>query len=239
MDHNKEVLRILLSQKSAVKPVLPLDLTKTAPAVFDLSDRNRQLAEIDLNNVKMFTSYVFAELHRQGTPLGVGRYAEDRVVYRHRTMFNGEEENRSVHLGIDLFVEPGTTVSTPLPAEVHSFAHNQTPGDYGPTIILKHQAQGVTFFTLYGHLGLPSLTGLHPGHRFSAGQVIGRVGGSQENGGWPPHLHFQVITDMGQWNGDFPGVAAPSQREKYLELCPNPNLILGIPGLEREDLTGF
>lgn len=234
MNHYKEVVRILHLQKSAMKPVLPLDLTQTTPVFFDFSGGNRELMGIDLNDTEMFTNYVFAELRRQGTPLGVGRYGEDRVVYRHRSLFDGEEENRSLHLGIDLFVEPGTNVSTPLPAVVHSFANNESPGDYGPTIILKHQPEDVTFFTLYGHLGMRSLTGLQPGRRFAAGDVIGRIGKAQENGGWPPHLHFQVIADMGQWRGDFPGVAAPSQLKKYLELCPDPNLILCIPGLERE-----
>jgi murein DD-endopeptidase MepM/ murein hydrolase activator NlpD len=234
MNHSKEVMRILRSRRGKLKPVLPFDLIKTAPVLFDLSAHSRELAGIDLNDVEMFTNYVFAELRRQGAPVGVGRYAEDRVVYRHRSLFNGAEENRSVHLGIDLFVEPGTMVSTPLRAEVHSFSNNQSPGDYGPTIILRHEPEGVPFFTLYGHLSLWSLTGMHPGRRFAAGEVIGRVGESQENGGWPPHLHFQVITDMGEWKGDFPGVAAPSQLKKYLELCPDPNLILCIPGLEKE-----
>ena len=94
--------------------------------------------------------------------------------------------------------------------------------------------EGVTFFTLYGHLSMQSLEGLQPGRRFEAGEVIAKIGKSQENGGWPPHLHFQIIADMGQRQGDFPGVAAPSQLKKYLELCPDPNLILCIPGLDRE-----
>jgi murein DD-endopeptidase MepM/ murein hydrolase activator NlpD len=234
MNHSKEVVRILQSYKGNLKPVLPFDLTQTTPVVFDLSAGSRGLAGIELNDVEMFTNYVFAEMRRQGAPVGVGRYAEDRVVYRHRSLFNGAEENRSVHLGIDLFVEPGTMVSTPLRAEVHSFANNQSPGDYGPTIILRHETEGIPFFTLYGHLSLQSLEGQHSGRRFAAGEVIGRVGESQENGGWPPHLHFQVITDMGEWRGDFPGVAAPSQLKKYLELCPDPNLVLGIPALDRQ-----
>lgn len=234
MNNSQEVVRILRSKRDALKSVLPFDLTQTKPVLFDLSAGSRELAEIDLNDVEMFTKYVFAELRREGTPVGVGHYAEDRVVYRHRSLFDGEEENRSIHLGIDLFVEPGTRISTPLRAEVHSFANNQSLGDYGPTIILRHEPEGVAFFTLYGHLSLQSLEGQHPGRRFAAGEVIGRVGESQENGGWPPHLHFQVITDMGQWRGDFPGVAAPSELKKYLELCPDPNLILCIPELEKE-----
>ena len=72
---------------------------------------------------------------------------------------------------------------------------------------------------------------LEPGLRFEAGDQIASVGEHHENGGWPPHLHFQIIRDMLGHVGDFPGVAAPSQRARFLELCPDPNLILGIPGL--------
>jgi murein DD-endopeptidase MepM/ murein hydrolase activator NlpD len=232
MNHNDEVVHLLRSHRSAMKLVLPFDLTRRAPVLFDLSAANRELAGIDLNDTERFTDYIFTELRRRGNPVGLGRYAEDRVVYRHRSLFHGEKENRSVHLGIDLFAETGTPVSTPLPAAIHSFANNQTPGDYGPTIILRHQLEGVDFFTLYGHLSVASLSGLEPGRSFAAGETIGRIGASHENGGSPPHLHFQVITDMGQWKGDFPGVAAPSQLPKYLELCPDPNLVLSIPGLE-------
>lgn len=230
-NHNKDVVRILRSRKEAVKPVLPFDLTETAPLVFDLSADSREMAGIDLTDVKLFSDYVFDKLRRHDTLVGVGRYNEDRAVYRHHALFDGAAEKRSVHLGIDLFVEAGTEVSTPMSAEVHSFADNKNPGDYGPTIILNHRVQGISFFTLYGHLSAESLSDLYPGRRFAAGEVIAKIGETLENGGWAPHLHFQVITDMGKYQGDFPGVVAPSQLKTYLELCPDPNLLLRIPGL--------
>ncbi|HMB89916.1 MAG TPA: aminotransferase class III-fold pyridoxal phosphate-dependent enzyme, partial [Rhodothermales bacterium] len=40
---------------------------------------------------------------------------------------------------------------------------------------------------------------------------------------------FQVITDMLGRKGDFPGVAPPSEREVWLGICPDPNLLVGIP----------
>lgn len=231
MNHDNEVVRILRAGHGAFKPVVPVDLGKHAPLVFDLSKGNRELDGIDLDDPVKFSAYVFGKLRKRGIGVGIGCYGEDREVYRDRQLFAGEDENRSLHLGIDIFVEPGTPVSTPLDAQVHSFANNKTHGDYGPTIILRHRIEGVTFFTLYGHLSISSLVGLRPGAAVAAGEIVGRVGEIHENGGWPPHVHFQVITDMGSWKGDFPGVAAPSQRDRYLALCPDPNLILGIPGL--------
>jgi 4-aminobutyrate aminotransferase-like enzyme len=55
------------------------------------------------------------------------------------------------------------------------------------------------------------------------------VGEEIENGGWAPHLHFQVILDLLELNADFPGVAYASQRAVWTSLSPDANLLLGIP----------
>ncbi|MFN8458044.1 MAG: aminotransferase class III-fold pyridoxal phosphate-dependent enzyme [Anaerolineae bacterium] len=69
------------------------------------------------------------------------------------------------------------------------------------------------------------------GQPVKQGERLGKIGDSTVNGGWPPHLHFQIITDMLGRSGEFPGVARPSQREMWLSLSLDPNLILGIPAL--------
>jgi 4-aminobutyrate aminotransferase-like enzyme len=61
------------------------------------------------------------------------------------------------------------------------------------------------------------------------GEQIGKVGQHPENGGWPPHLHFQFIVDMMDEEGDLFGVAPQSKRDVWLSVCPDPNLILRIP----------
>jgi hypothetical protein len=211
--------------------VLPYDLAKTKLAVFDFSIRNRDLDRIDTGNPEEFNDYVAGVLARRGFAVGVGRYDEERVTYRHSALFRGKGEPRCVHLGMDLFVERGTGVHTPLASTVHSFANNEGQGNYGPTIILQHELQGLRFWTLYGHLMLESLMECREGMELSSGFAFGRVGGTDENGGWPPHLHFQIIADIGEWKGDFPGVATLSQRQYFIDLCPDPNLIIGIPGM--------
>jgi 4-aminobutyrate aminotransferase-like enzyme len=172
-------------------------------------------------------------LRADATPAGIGRYDEARLVYvtdLFRHVSNWEVENRTVHVGIDIFLPAGAAVHAPLGGTVHSFRNNAAAGDYGPTIILEHEPEpGLRFFTLYGHLSEDSLEGLAPGRVFAAGDAIARLGDAAVNGGWPPHLHFQVVTDLLGREGDFPGVAAPSERAIYLDLCPDPNLILGIP----------
>ncbi len=49
------------------------------------------------------------------------------------------------------------------------------------------------------------------------------------NGGWTPHLHLQIITDLLELGTDFPGVAPPAQRAAWTSLCPDPNLIVRVP----------
>jgi murein DD-endopeptidase MepM/ murein hydrolase activator NlpD len=199
--------------------------------IFDFTVANQELAHLDLNDVSGFTEYLFERIAEAETPVGIGCYDEDRVLYRHSPLFDGVAERRSIHLGIDLFVVEGTEVFAPLPATVHSAADNAGLGNYGPTVILTHLLDGIEFHTLYGHLSRASLERLTEGDSLAAGEPLGEVGDLQENGSWPPHLHFQIITETLGHEVDYPGVAAPSERERYLELCPDPNLILGIPGL--------
>ena len=78
------------------------------------------------------------------------------------------------------------------------------------------------------------------GQTIARGQRIGAIGTAPTNGDWAPHLHFQIITDLLNLGGDsagdkiacptdFPGVAFASQRDVWLNLSPDPNLLIGIP----------
>lgn len=222
---------MLASRKGSFQPVIPFNLAAGGVVVFDFTESSTDFAQIDINDVTGFSERLFVRVAEAELPVGVGRYNEDRVLYRHSPLFDGERENRSVHLGIDLFVMDGTEVMTPLAAHVHSVADNTGLGNYGPTVILEHELDGIRFWTLYGHLGRHSVVRLEMGQTLETGEEFAVVGDLMENGGWPPHLHFQITADLMGHSGDFPGVAAPSEVARWLEICPDPNLILGIPGL--------
>ena len=160
--------------------------------------------------------------------LRAGGYDEDRAIYSGEA-FTAGDEPRTIHLGLDIAAPAGTPVFAPLAGVVHSFQDNAAPFDYGPTIILEHNvASGVTFHTLYGHLSRESLEGLRAGRIFSAGQEIATLGTAEVNGNWPPHLHFQVVLDIAERKGDFPGVFRKSQRDYWKRVCPDPRSLLGI-----------
>ncbi len=216
-------------------PVLPPELAESPHTVFDLSVGSRWLGTTRDLDARGWTNLLFRHMRAVGATVGIGRYDEARRWYDSDAFaIQGEDglERRTVHVGIDLFAEPGTPVHAPCDAVVHSFRDNDARLDYGPTIVLRHEAGEVgAWYTLYGHLSRDSLTGLRPGREIAAGEEIGRIGPYPENGDWAPHLHFQLMTDLLGREGDFPGVAPPSQREVWLSLSPDPNLVLGIPDL--------
>lgn len=67
----------------------------------------------------------------------------------------------------------------------------------------------------------------------SQGSKLAEIGDDPVNNSCPPYLHFQVLSDMSGYRGVFPGVCKPSEREAYLQRCPDANLILGIKQLGR------
>ena len=168
-----------------------------------------------------------------GVAVAVGRYDEARGIYLSGLFGAGErptDERRTVHLGIDLFVDPGSPIHAPLEGVVHILANNTAPLDYGPLVVLRHETNtGGPFFTLYGHLTEDTLDGLRLDQKIPRGEEFARVGAPPTNGGWTPHLHFQIILDLLERGADFPGVAHASRRAVWTSLSPDPNVLLGIP----------
>lgn len=207
--------------------LLPHELINKKFFVFDLSQKNSSILELDFNSLS-FVNYVSNTLDKEGCAWGIGRYNEDRVIYRQSQLFGGDEQ-RSIHLGIDLWAKAGTALFLPLAGKVHSLQNNAAVGDYGPTIIIEHALDEVIFFTLYGHLNPEVLNRFRIGDKINAGQEFANMGEFADNGHWPPHVHFQIIADMLGKSGDFPGVAKPSERDYWLSICLDPNLILRLP----------
>ncbi|WP_420149987.1 peptidoglycan DD-metalloendopeptidase family protein [Spirosoma sp.] len=218
--------------------LLPFDFQRDSYVILDFSATNPDLAHLDLTDTATFTDYVFDKLKAANAKVGIGGYNEHRVIYRRSQHFNSLEEEprsagpREIHLGIDFWTDAGTPVYAPIAGTIHSFQDNANFGDYGPTIILEHRnVADQPRFSLYDHMTRQSLEGLYEGKPFEAGEKLGEIGPYPENGDWPPHLHFQLMTDMLGLKGDFPGVCSLRDREKFLALCPNPNKWLGIQGL--------
>ncbi|MEX2282399.1 MAG: aminotransferase class III-fold pyridoxal phosphate-dependent enzyme [Gemmatimonadota bacterium] len=223
----------LTDNGSRAANVLP-DVDLSRALVLDFSVGSLEFGDVaGVADVNVWSAAIFGRLAVEGATAGIGRYDEARPWYTapaFQSASDGGPDWRTFHLGIDLFAEAGTAVAAPFDGVVHSFRDNAGPLDYGPTIIVQHDVSpGLTFYTLYGHLSRESLAGLKEGALVKAGDRIATLGAATVNGGWAPHLHFQIITDLLGRKGEFPGVARPSERELFLSISPDPNLVLRLP----------
>lgn len=195
----------------------------------DLSVSNTTLTGLAIDNAIDFENFIERTLAGNYSKVAYGGYNEERNLYKRSSVFNDNKtEERNIHIGLDLWIKAGTPVLAALDGTVHSFNYNNNLGDYGPTIILEHQLENQTFYTLYGHLSLESIAELEIGTSFLKGQQLASLGDATVNGDYAPHLHFQIIKNIGDNCGDYPGVCSKSDLDYYLENCPNPNLLLKI-----------
>lgn len=212
-------------------PVVPFDKSKDTLLQLDFTATNKKLNTELLADTHQFIGYINDTITAAGARYGIGGYGEHRTVYSMSPVFDATddgEEPRRLHLGTDIWGKPNTGVMAPLDGIVHSFAFNNRFGDYGATIILTHQLEGIHFYILYGHLSLNSLKNLYEGQRIERGEVFAEFGIPSENGGWPPHLHFQLILDISDYKGDYPGVCRYSEKEAWMGNSPDPDLILKL-----------
>lgn len=237
--HQGRVLRWLERQQRAGVGVLETDLRTASLSSLDLSVGSTLLGADPANSdADVLTRKILDKVESDHASVGIGRYDEARLLYRSRLFGGGVtpmDERRTVHLGFDVFVEPGTPIRAALDGTVHLLAENTGELDYGPLVILRHEIAAerdqppLEFFTLYGHLTRETLRALKPGQAIASGELLGHVGTIPENGGWPPHLHLQVILDLLDRGAQFPGVARASERSVWTSLSPDPNLLLRIP----------
>lgn len=195
----------------------------------DLSVRQTELSKKFLENTANFTRFINNYLEVNSALVAYGGYNEERNLYANSELFHDEEEGiRNIHMGVDLWAPVGTVVLAALDGKIHSFDYNTGKGNYGPTIIVEHEVNDEKFYTLYGHLSMESIEDIEIGDKVVRGKKIATLGSPAENGDYAPHLHFQIIRDLGDAFGDFPGVCSEDDVEAFKENCPDPELLLKL-----------
>lgn len=221
--------KILASNGKTSVPILDYSIPLSDYTPINLSVSNTEIRELDISKPDICQKYIDKILVSKSARVAFGGYLEKRHLYQAYGSFQKEvRDPRNIHLGIDLWAKAGTKVMTVLTGKVHSFKNNAEKGDYGPTIILEHQTFNRRFYTLYGHLSLSSIKDLHLGKPFQTGEVLGNLGKTEINGNYAPHLHVQIIFNIGDYKGDFPGVSNTRELDFYKKNCPDPNLLLKL-----------
>jgi murein DD-endopeptidase MepM/ murein hydrolase activator NlpD len=224
MTHFETILKNL-----ATAILIPETLTLSQYVPLDLSVKNTALKKESLDTSSHFELFIERYLDENKAKVAYGGYNEVRNLYKRSTIFKDKAtDERNIHMGVDLWIKAGTPILAAVDGKVHSFNYNNGWGDYGPTIILEHEVENETFYTLYGHLSLESIENLEIGAIFKKGDQLAALGTAAVNGDYAPHLHFQIIHKIGDYFGDYPGVSSANDLSYYLANCPDPNLLLKI-----------
>ena len=213
-----------------VHPLIDVSILKRDYTPIDLSIHSSELKAVNVSSSDDLERFIWNYMKTHNAKVAYGGYLERRGIYERSAYFNqsNPETERNIHLGLDVWIEAYTPIYAPLAGTIHSFKNNTNHGDYGPTLILRHQIKNQTFFTLYGHLSLNSIENLKVGVEVNQGEQIAALGTAQVNGDYPPHLHFQIIEDIQDFKGDYPGVTNQRDLEFYKSNCPDPNLLLDL-----------
>jgi len=201
-------------------PIMGSDSASKTFLSIDLSVSNPQLpSKIDYDTLSDYIDDYLIEHHAH---YAIGGYLEQRNLYGLSDHFT-TGERRDIHLGIDIWAPTGHPIYAPVDGVIHSYAYNDLHLDYGYAIIVQHESSNGTFHALYGHLSSEYFDRWQVGQKITQGTPFASLGDRTENGGWLPHLHLQVVRDMGDWRGDYPGVCAQSDLDYYKENCPDPS----------------
>jgi murein DD-endopeptidase MepM/ murein hydrolase activator NlpD len=218
---------LLLKEKNVFVIESSIPYSEYTP--IDLSAQSELLKNQKLSTSKDYELFLENYLNSKKAFVAYGGYNEKRNLYKRSEIFNNTAiAERNNHIGLDLWVDAGTPVLAALNGKVHSYSNNEGIGNYGPTIIIEHHIKNSTFYTLYGHLSPYSIMGLEVGLEVEKGDIIATLGTALVNGDYAPHLHFQIIQDLGNHTGDYPGVCSDEDLAYYLSNCPDPNLLLKI-----------
>ena len=172
-------------------------------------------------------------LEEAGYQHDVGRYNERRRYMYETDLFGGESDPwsakgsvRDIHIGIDIGGPAGTAIHAVADCKIHSVGYNPADGDYGHVLVTEQVLNGQRVWSLCGHLSAASTAGKAPGDTFKRGDVLGYIGDRHENGGWHPHVHFQLSLVEPETH-DMPGVVSSAQHAAALRDYPDPRMVLG------------
>lgn len=184
----------------------PITGAKNLP-VFSFKELMKKFKTTDL--VAVTETKQYQEMIKRGFIL---RSGEERIYYGQKPGQPSEDKQTNIHLGVDYVMESGSNVFAINDGKIiemevinknkqelfqksnQEIYHGE--GGYGNMLLLEHQLNGRIFYSLYGHLAA-SKKPFKIGDFIKGGQIIGIIGKSfsLENGGWPAHLHFNILKE--------------------------------------------
>jgi len=232
---NEKKFYKLISQKKSSVNILFKKNEINKLENLDLSVSSKWLSNELINDIYSFEKKINQNLFSTY----YGGYLETRAVYDsydYEKLTDRGFENRTTHLGIDFWVEQKTSVHSIDDGIIKIITNDKTIKGYGGLIIIEHTIEDLNYYSLYGHLSDQKKSKFNIGDLVSKGEKIAEIGSPKENGGWSPHLHFQIMLTILDYENDFPGVCLQNEKEVWSSICPNPSLVLNIKHLSKNKI---
>jgi 4-aminobutyrate aminotransferase-like enzyme/Ser/Thr protein kinase RdoA (MazF antagonist) len=228
-NNEPDIMAYLAAERGNFAPLFGKSLANAPTGPLSVSQSTTPINPFDLASEE--AARVGSEFDNGDQPW-LGFYGEPRLIYTADAFYNGPykaSDRRTVHLAIDVFAPAQTPLYAPLAGTVVAIADRNQHLDYGGVVILEHSTpKGDNFYTLYGHLNPEIMDNLKIGDHIPKGRAFCKLGDNTQNGGWSPHVHFQMGLTMAGMGDDWPGVSDPDDRDLWLSLFPNPAALLNL-----------
>ena len=224
--NEKKFKKLIGKKKSSINILFNKNETNKLENL-DLSVSSKWLSSDLINDISSFEK----KINQKPFSTFFGGYLETRAVYDsadYEIFTERGVENRTTHLGVDFWVNEKTPINSIEDGTIKIITNDKTRKGYGGLIIIEHSLGNLKFYSLYGHLTDQKKSKLKVGDFVEKGGKIAEIGSVKENGGWSPHLHFQIMLTLLDYKNDFPGVCLESEKKVWSSICPNPSLILNI-----------
>ena len=180
-----------------------------------------------------FARHLSARLKQTGARYGIGRYREARLGQASFSKKNPVPKKGitpCVHLCMEVIAPQDAPVYAPFAGRIHSVTKNRAADHQGTALVLEHTpGPDIVFYTIFKGLSSSSIACLSLGETIEKGQAMGAVASLSENGGWPPHVRLQLVTDLMGYGSDFPYACCRDQTGVWTQISLDPNLVFQIP----------
>lgn len=180
----------LLKSETNIYPLFGEQL-KGEPYIFNFSSSSKSINNYMVNDFEFFQKNIFEELKENNAQWGIGRYLEEREkILSNFPQFVAE--GRFYHLGLDIVVPADFYLYAPLNAIVFKTGFDSGYRNYGGYVVLKHDFNGVIFYSFYGHLKTEFI--VSEGDEIKQGKPFAQIGEREDSGEWYTHTHLQILT---------------------------------------------
>ena len=213
--------------KNQISPIFEKQLVGNGVFI-SLANDSQVYKRIDIKNQVQLQEYADELMSQNQTNWAISEFGENRkFMFTQLGHHQMVQQNRFIHLGLDIWVPVNTIVHAPLAGKIVISEYESGEGNYGGLVVIEHIIQDQKIYSVYGHLNKDHLP--KAGTNLNAGQQFAKIGEMNSNGGYFYHIHLQVLTEKG-YNQEMvhQGYTTEEKFKTIQDLCLDPRFLFSI-----------